>query len=123
MSHVSAALQAPATRSQGKPYPFMLVAIDDQESGRGAAKDRLASTTAAGIKKVFQALQVPANVYSMTLRVQEGVQGADVFLEHREAGNQGPRLLCGAHYPHHQGAMLRRIAAGAADGGSGTYAG
>ena len=37
------------------------------------------------------------------LRVQEGVQGADGFLGHREAGDQGPRLLRGAHHPHHQG--------------------
>ena len=44
----------------GKPYPFMLVAIDADQP----LKDRLASTTAAGMKKVFQALQVPANVYS-----------------------------------------------------------
>ena len=36
----------------------------DQESGREPLKDRLASTTVAGMKKVFQALGVPANVYS-----------------------------------------------------------
>ena len=48
---------------EGKPYPFMLVAID-QESGRGAAEGPSSSTTAAGMKKVFQVLEVPANVYS-----------------------------------------------------------
>ena len=61
-------------------------------------KDRLASTTAAGMKK--------------GLRVQEGVQGADGFLGRREAGDQGPRLLCGAIRTIKE-AMLRRIAAGA----------
>ena len=37
----------------------MLVAIDAEP-----LKDRLATTTAAGMKKVFQALEVPANVCS-----------------------------------------------------------
>ena len=50
----------------GKPYPFMLVAIDalTKKVAAEPLKDRLASTTAAGMKKVFQALGVPANVYS-----------------------------------------------------------
>ena len=42
----------------GKPYPFMLVAIDalTKKVAAEPLKDRLASTTAAGMKKVFQAL-------------------------------------------------------------------
>ena len=50
----------------GKPYPFMLVAINalTKKVAAEPLKDRLASTTAAGMKKVFQALGVPANVYS-----------------------------------------------------------
>ena len=44
----------------------MLVAIDalTKKVAAEPLKDRLASTTAAGMKKVFQALGVPANVYS-----------------------------------------------------------
>ena len=51
---------------RGKPYPFMLVAIDalTKKVAAEPLKDRLATTTAAGAKKVFQALGVPANVYS-----------------------------------------------------------
>ena len=43
----------------GKPYPFMLVAIDalTKKVAAEPLKDRLASTTAAGMKKAFQALQ------------------------------------------------------------------
>ena len=40
----------------GKPYPFMLVAIDALT--KKVAAERLASTTAAGMRKVFQALGV-----------------------------------------------------------------
>ena len=45
----------------GKPYPFMLVAIDalTKKVAAEPLKDRLASTTAAGMKKVFQALRRP----------------------------------------------------------------
>ena len=66
----------------GKPYPFMLVAIDalTKKVAAEPLKDRLASTTAAGMKKVFQ------RVLRRRLRVQEGVQEADGFLGHREAG-------------------------------------
>ena len=44
----------------------MLVAIDalTKKVAAEPLKDRLASTTAAGMKKVFQALGAPANVYS-----------------------------------------------------------
>ena len=47
----------------GKLYPFMLVAINalTKKVAAEPLKDRLASTTAAGMKKVFQALGVPAN--------------------------------------------------------------
>ena len=40
----------------GKPYPFMLVAIDalTKKVAEEPLKDRLASTTAAGMKKVFR---------------------------------------------------------------------
>ncbi|MCR9092564.1 MAG: DDE-type integrase/transposase/recombinase [Proteobacteria bacterium] len=50
----------------GKPYPFMLVAIDalTKKVDAEPLKDRLATTAAAGMKKVFQSLGVPANVYS-----------------------------------------------------------
>ena len=50
----------------GKPYPFTLVAIDalTKKVAAEPLKDRLASTTVAGMKKVFQALGVPANVCS-----------------------------------------------------------
>ena len=46
------------------------------------------------MKKVFQALGVPANVYS-----DDGSKFKKEFKElmdsgHREAGDQGPRLLC-----------------------------
>ena len=86
----------------GKPYPFTLVAIDalTKKVAAEPLKDRLASTTAAGMKKVFQALGgAGQRVLRRRLRVQEGVQGADGFLGHREAGDQGR----GAHHPHHQG--------------------
>ena len=73
-------------------------------------KDRLASTT-----KVFQALGVPANVYS-----ERQFQGADGFLGHREAGDQGPRLLCGAHHPHHQGGHVAPHSSRRGRRGSGT---
>ena len=86
----------------GKPYPFTLALT--KKVAAEPLKDRLASTTAAGMKKVFQALQFAGQrELRRRLRVQEGVQGADGFLGHREAGDQGPRLLCGARHPHHQG--------------------
>ena len=85
----------------GKPYPFML-AIDaltkkvaaeplSCEHHRGGHEEGLPSPGGAGQR-----------VLRRRLRVQEGVQGADGFLGHREAGDQGPRLLRGAHHPHHQ---------------------
>ena len=87
----------------GKPYPFMLVAIDalTKKVAAEPLKNRLASTTAADMKKVFQAMGVPANVDDGAEFKREFK--ADGFLGHREAGDQGPRLLCGAHHPHHQG--------------------
>ena len=45
----------------GKPYPFMLVAIDALTK-KVAAEGPSCGTTAAGMKKVFQALGAPANV-------------------------------------------------------------
>ena len=89
----------------GKPYPFMLVAIDalTKKVAAEPLKDRLASTTAAGMKKVFQALGVPANVYSDDGSEFKRVQGADGFLGHREE-----RIIRTI-----KEAMLRRVAAGA----------
>ena len=86
----------------GKPYPVMLVAIDALAGAVAAEplKDRLASTTAAGMKKVFQALGAPANVYS-----DDGSEFKREFkelMDFLDIEKQGPRLLCGAHYPHHQ---------------------
>ena len=49
----------------GKPCPDMLAAVDlAKKVDAEPLKDRLATTTAVGVKKVFQTLRAPANVYS-----------------------------------------------------------
>ena len=72
----------------------------DQKSGRGAAEgpscDHHRGGHEAGVPSPGGAGQ---RVLRRRLRVQEGVQGADGFLGHREAGDQGPRLLRRAHHP------------------------
>ena len=106
----------------GKPYPFMLVAIDalTKKVAAEPLKDRLASTTAAGMKKVFQPGGAGQRVLRRRLRVQEGVQGADGFLGHGEAGARSHAYFAERIIRTIKEAMLRRIAAGAAGGGSGT---
>ena len=76
----------------------MLVAIDALT--KKVAAEELKDRHEEGVPRPGGAGQ---RVLRRRLRVQEGVQGADGFLGHREAGDQGPRLLRGAHHPHHQG--------------------
>ena len=77
-------------------------------------KDRLASTTAAGMKKVFQALRVPANVYS-----DDGSKFKREFKELMDFWNIEKQVTRGHAYFAERiirtikEAMLRRIAAGA----------
>ena len=89
----------------GKPYPFMLVAIDalTKKVAAEPLKDRLASTTAAGMKKVFQALGVPANVCS-----DDGSEFKREFKVTRGHAYFAERIIRTI-----KEAMLRRIAAGA----------
>ena len=100
----------------GKPYPFMLVAIDalTKKVAAEPLKDRLASTTAAGMKKVFQALGVPANVYS-----DDGTEFKREFKELMDFWDIEKQVTRGHAYFAERTirtikeAMLRRIAAGA----------
>ena len=100
----------------GKPYPFMLVAIDalTKKVAAEPLKDRLASTTAAGMKKVFQALGVPANVYS-----DDGAEFKREFKELMDFWDVEKQVTRGHAYFAERTirtikeAMLRRIAAGA----------
>ena len=100
----------------GKPYPFMLVAIDalTKKVASEPLKDRLASTTAAGMKKVFQALGVPANVYS-----DDGSEFKREFKELMDFWDIEKQVTRGHAYFAERTirtikeAMLRRIAAGA----------
>ena len=100
----------------GKPYPFMLVAIDalTKKVAAEPLKDRLASTTAAGMKKVFQALGVPANVYS-----DDGSEFKREFKELMDFWDLEKQVTRGHAYFAERiirtikEAMLRRIAAGA----------
>ena len=100
----------------GKPYPFMLVAIDalTKKVAAEPLKDRLASTTAAGMKKVFQALGVPANVYS-----DDGSEFKREFKELMDFWDIEKQLTMAHPYFAERTirtikeAMLRRIAAGA----------
>ena len=77
-------------------------------------KDRLASTTAAGMKKVFQALGVPANVYS-----DDGSEFKREFKELMDFWDIEKQVTRGHAYFAERTirtikeAMLRRIAAGA----------
>ena len=82
----------------GKPYPFMLVAT--KKVAAEPLKDRLASTTAAGMKKVFQALGVPANVYS-----DDGSEFKREFKELMDFWDIEKQVTRGHAYfdPHHQG--------------------
>ena len=70
----------------------------DQKSGCGAAEgpscDHHRGGHEEGVPSPGGAGQ---RVLRRRLRVQEGVLG------HREAGDQGPRLLRGTHHPRHQG--------------------
>ena len=57
------------------------------------------------MKKVFQALGVPANVLRRRLQVQEGVQGADGFLGHKKqvapsAPSRRPCCAACSQWPH-----------------------
>ena len=92
----------------GKPYPFMLVAIDalTKKVAAEPLKDRLASITAAGMKKVFQALGVPANVYS-----DDGSEFKREFKELMDFWDIEKQVTRGLRTIKE--AMLRRIAAGA----------
>ena len=100
----------------GKPYPFMLVAIDalTKKVAAELLKDRLASTTAAGMKKVFQALGVPANVYS-----DDGSEFKREFKELMDFWDIEKQVTRGHAYFAERiirtikEVMLRRIAAGA----------
>ena len=100
----------------GKPYPFMLVAIDvlTKKVAAEPLKDRLASTTAAGMRKVFQALGVPANVYS-----DDGSEFKREFKELMDFWDIEKQVTRGHAYFAERTirtikeAMLRRIAAGA----------
>ena len=98
----------------GKPYPFMLVAIDalTKKVAAEPLKDRLASTTAAGM--VFQALGVPANVYS-----DDGSEFKRKFKELMDFWDIEKQVTRGHAYFAERiirtikEAMLRRVAAGA----------
>ena len=100
----------------GKPYPFMLVAIDalTKKVDAEPLKDRLATTAAAGIKKVFQSLGVPANVYS-----DDGVEFRKEFKQLLDFWDIEKQVTRGHAYFAERTirtikeAMLRRIAAGA----------
>ena len=100
----------------GKPCPFMLVAIDalTKKVAAEPLKDRLATTTAAGMKKVFQALGVPANVYS-----DDGSEFKREFKELMDFWDIEKQVTRGHAYFAERTirtikeAMLRRIAAGA----------
>ena len=89
----------------------MLVAIDVAAE---PLKDRLASTTAAGMKKVFQSLGVPANVYS-----DDGSEFKREFKELMDFWDIEKQVTRGHAYFAERTirtikeAMLRRIAAGA----------
>ena len=102
----------------GKPYPFMLVAIDalTKKVAAEPLKDRLASTTAAGMKKVFQALGVPANVYS-----DDGSEFKREFKELMDFWDIEKQVTRGHAYfaerTHHQGG---HVAPHSSRGGSGT---
>ena len=83
----------------GKPYPFMLVAIDalTKKVAAEPLKDRLASTTAAGMKKVFQALGVPIRVKPIesrgSYRVNEIAWSEKVYrVVSAESGEMGARF-------------------------------
>ena len=104
----------------GKPYPFMLVAIDalTKKVAAEPLKDRLASTTAAGMKKVFQALGVPANVYS-----DDGAEFKREFKELMDFWNIEKQVTRGHTIRTIKEAMLRRIAAGAGRRGQWHHAG
>ena len=94
----------------------MLVAIDalTKKVAAEPLKDRLASTTAAGMKKVFQALGVPANVYS-----DDGSEFKREFKELMDFWDIEKQVTRGHAYFAERiirtikEAMLRRIAAGA----------
>ena len=100
----------------GKPYPFMLVAIDalTKKVAAEPLKDRLATTTAASMKKVFQALGVPANVYS-----DDGSEFKREFKELMDFWDIEKQVTRGHAYFAERTirtikeAMLHRIAAGA----------
>ena len=97
----------------GKPYPFMLVAIDalTKKVASEPLKDRLASTTAGGMKKVFQGLGLPANVYS-----DDGSEFKREFKELMDFWDIEKQVTRGYAYFAERTikeAMLRRIAAGA----------
>ena len=95
-----------------KPYPFMLVAIDalTKKVAAEPLKDRLASTTAAGMKKVFQALGAPANVYS-----DDGSEFKKLmdFWDIEKQVTRGHAYFAERIIRTIKEAMLRRIAAGA----------
>ena len=94
----------------------MLVAIDalTKKVAAEPLKDRLASTTAAGMKKVFQALGVPANVYS-----DDGAEFKREFKELMDFWDIEKQVTRGHAYFAERTirtikeAMLRRVAAGA----------
>ena len=100
----------------GKPYPFMLVAIDalTKKVAAEALKDRLASTTAAGMKKVFQALGAPANVYSDDgSEVKREFKELMDFWDIKKQVTRGHAYFAERIIRTIKEAMLRRIAAGA----------
>ena len=86
----------------------MLVAIDalTKKVAAEPLKDRLASTTAAGMKKVFQALGAPANVYS-----DDGSE----FMGHRSRSGQAGAVAphAGRHLEPNQREEARYHAGGA----------
>ena len=94
----------------------MLVAIDvlTKKVAAEPLKDRLASTTAAGMKKVFQALGAPANVCS-----DDGSEFKREFKELMDFWDIEKQVTRGHAYFAERiirtikEAMLRRIAAGA----------